>query len=184
MAAAVILQGSMAHAGTRTEQGTVPGASPSLLDEPQVKAAFLYNFLKFIEWPPSRSTGAQYVIGVLGRNPVTTSLEQLVQGRSLNGRPIIVRTIERAQQATAVHILFIGAGEETRFAALQAGLTGAPVVIVGESADFIRSGGTIGFVLQDAKVRFEISPDVAERAGVRISARLQKLATNVRRNSP
>lgn len=180
IAAMATLLGPAIHADTNARTGS----SAAVRDEAQVKAAFLYNFIKFIEWPQGAFAGAQssYVIGVMGRNSVGRYLEDLVQGRSVNGRPILVRLIDRADQASGVHLLFVGAGEESGFAALQPQLSGMPVVVVGESADFIRTGGAIGFLVQDAKVRFEIRTDLVERAGVRISAQLQKLATTVRRS--
>jgi hypothetical protein len=185
IAALAILPGSATQAETAPGTERRSGSSPAVLDESQVKAAFLYNFVKFIEWPPGMFTDAHspYVIGVLGRNAVSTYLQDLVRERIVNGRPILIRVIDGADQAVGVHLLFVGAGEEGGFAVLQPRLSDAPIVVVGESVDFIRSGGTIGFVLQDAKVRFEIRIDVAERAGVRISAQLQKLATAVRRGA-
>jgi len=183
LAATVVLHGLVAHADTSAETDARPVSSPTVVDESQVKAAFLYNFIKFIEWPQNLFADAQspYVIGVLSRDLFSTELERLTQGRNINGRSITIRIVGSADQALGVHMLFVGAGDEARFAALQPRLSGAPIVLVGESADFVRSGGTIGFVLQDAKMRFEIRADLVERAGVRISAQLQKLATTVRR---
>lgn len=160
-------------------------AGPAQPQEYEVKAAFLYNFTKFVEWPP-RAFGGQddpMVVGVLGAPRCAAALEQLVRGRKVNGRALVVRRIERDEDVRSVQLLFVGAGAEARFARLLASLAGAPVLTVGESAAFAESGGAINFVLEDSKVRFEINAPAAERVGVRISAQMLKLARPPARGS-
>jgi hypothetical protein len=149
----------------------------------QIKAAFVYNFTKFIEWPSKSFTdvNAAIVIGVLGDSPMAAVLDDLVRDRKVNGRPITVRTIQSAAEAASTHILFVGAAESSRWAQVQAAIETRPVVTVGESPSFARSGGTINFVVQDDKLRFDINMTSAERSGVKISAQLQKLAAAVQR---
>jgi hypothetical protein len=149
----------------------------------QLKAAFVYNFTKFIEWPSQSFTdvNAAIVIGVLGDSPMAAVLDDLVRDRKVNGHPITVRTIQSAAEAASTHILFVGATESSRWAQVQAAIETRPVVTVGESPSFARSGGTINFVVQDDKLRFEINMTAAERSGVKISAQLQKLAAAVQR---
>jgi hypothetical protein len=152
--------------------------------ECEIKAAFLYNFTKFIEWP-TRSppdTTAPFVIGVLGDSPCAEPLERLVRNRKVNGRAITVRRVESIQDASATHILFVGNEQEARFGKLEPAIEALPILTVGESSSFASMGGAINFVLQDDKVRFEINTSSADHAGVRISAQLLKLATAVHRS--
>lgn len=157
------------------------GADADVSKEYQVKAAFLYNFTKFVEWPRERFADATspIVIGVLGRNPFGDVLGKIVQGRTVNGRALQVRLIARADELAAVHLLFVPAGEEDRLPA--AAWQNAAVVAVGESADFAAHGGTIIFTREADKVCFAINLASAGRAGLKISAQLLKLATDVRR---
>ena len=155
------------------------GAEGTVSKEQQLKAAFLYNFTKFIEWPPSRFAdgNSPIVVGVLGRNSFSDELEKIVKDRTVNGRAITVRVVTEAAEVPAVHLLFIPAAEETRLppAAWQ------QATVVGESEALAARGSTITFVQAGGKVRFEINIAAAERSGVKISAQLQKLATAVRR---
>jgi hypothetical protein len=152
--------------------------------EYEIKAAFLYNFTKFIEWPAHSfaDAGAPIVIGVLGDSPCTEALERLVKDRKVNGRTIVVKRIASGEEAKATHVLFVGSAQEAQFAGLQPTIELLPILTVGESAGFPILGGAIEFVPQGDKVRFEINIDVAEHAGLKISAQLQKLATVVRRS--
>jgi hypothetical protein len=149
----------------------------------QIKAAFLYNFTKFIEWPSNSFTdvNAAIVIGVLGDSSMVAALNDLVRDRKVNGRPITVRTVQNAAEAASTNELFVSAAQITRWAQIQAAIATRPVVTIGESPEFARSGGTINFVVQDDKLRFEINMTAAERSGVKISAQLQKLAAAVER---
>lgn len=159
------------------------GADPPVSKEYQVKAAFLYNFTKFIEWPPqsfSRTTDP-IVIGVLGHAALGTELQRIVQGRRVNGRGIVVKQMEAVDDARSIHLLFVSASEDARLAGLASAIARSPVLSVGESPSFATSGGAIIFVLDDDKVRFEINIASIERAGLHVSAQLQKLATAVRR---
>lgn len=153
--------------------------------EYQLKAAFLYNFTKFIEWPPQSFSGASapIVIGVLGDSPLGSELMQVVRGRNVNGRSIVIKRVETAIEAKLTHLLFVGADEDGRFIELESVIRDSPVVTIGESPSFARAGGTINFVREDDQIRFEINMDSAEHAGLRISAHLQKLAKLILRRS-
>jgi hypothetical protein len=149
----------------------------------QIEAAFVYNFTKFIEWPPQSFTdvNAPIVIGVLGDSPMAAALEEVVHDRKVNGHPIVVRTIHSVADARSAQVLFVSAAENPLWIQVQAAMETLPIVTIGESPSFGKSGGTINFVPQDDKVRFEINMSAAERSGVKISAQLQKLAAAVRR---
>jgi hypothetical protein len=154
-------------------------AGEPVSNEYQVKAAFLYNFAKFVEWPAQSMPDANspLVIGVVGENPFGDALDQLTKGRRINGRAIVVKPIHSAAAARSAHILFFSAAEDGRFAGMRDGL--GAVLTVGESDAFSRRGGMINFVFEGEKIRFEINVGNAEAAGVKVSAQLQKLATKV-----
>lgn len=162
--------------------GGLAHAAEAIPEEYKLKAAFIYNFAKFVEWPASvfPDTGTPIVIGVLGRNPFEDELLDAVKGRRINGRPIEIRQIRTAAEAGATQILFVSAGEERNFGALKNSL-GIGVLPVGESALFTKQGGTINFNLLGDKLRFEINMAAARRSDLRISAQLLKLATNIHR---
>jgi hypothetical protein len=138
--------------------------------EYQVKAAFLFNFLKFVEWPPV-SGDAPWVIGVLGRNPFGEKLNQTVRGKVVNGRAVEVRQYARLSDVKDCNILFISRAEFEKVGAIvQPGL-----LTVGESSAFLKSGGAINFYLDDHRVHIEIRLEIARAVGLHVSAQLLKL---------
>lgn len=154
--------------------------------EYQVKAAFLYNFTKFVEWAPERfaDRARPIVIGLVGPNPFGNELTKIVAGRKANGRDIVVKQLASAAEAGAVHVVFVGAGEDAAMRSALAALRAAGVLTVSESPHFKAIGGMITFVRESDKVRFEINQHASEQAGLKISAQLLKLATLVHRKSP
>ncbi|HEY0944181.1 MAG TPA: YfiR family protein [Opitutaceae bacterium] len=155
--------------------------SPARADvarERQIKAAFVYNFTKYVEWPRGHFGDATepVVLGVLGNDSFSDALTEAVSARTINGRKVVVRLLTDAKQAASADVLFVPDGEEPRFAAAVPALRGAGVLTVGESGQFAELGGVITFVVRDHKVRFEINTAEAERNGLKISAQLQKLA--------
>jgi len=147
--------------------------------EYQIKAAFVYNFTKFVEWPAERFAGADdpIVIGILGKNPFGESLENAVRGRKIGGRDITVISLSPSAEQTHVHVLFVAAGEEKGFDPKMV----AGALTVGESERFAALGGMITFMAETEKVRFVINLESAERAQLKLSAQLLKLASMVRR---
>jgi len=143
--------------------------------EYQVKAAFLFNFLKFVEWPAA-TNDAPWVIGILGHDPFGGALEETVRGKIINGRPVEVRRYSRPADVKDCNILFIGRADYERMGASAQPILQQPgLLTVGEAPGFLKSGGTINFYLQDNRVHFEIQPSVAHSAGLRVSAQLLKL---------
>jgi hypothetical protein len=153
-------------------------AAGPAFDEYQVKAAFLYNFAKFVEWPAGTFANANDPIGIciVGQNPFGSTLENMVQGKKVGDRAFVVRRLPDTQQAKSCQILFIGAGEWKRVRALLEVLKGSPVLTVGETDDFTGFGGVIAFQLEGPRVRIQIALGTAERSKLRISSKLLSLA--------
>lgn len=165
-------------------------ATPGLVQaevtkEYQVKAAFLYNFTKFVEWPPDRFADAQrpITIGIVGRNPFGDELAKITGGRKINGRDIVIRLVTSEAEVLSADLIFVSAGEEEHLRDLTAMLQQAGILTVGESPRFAAAGGMITFVLERDKVRFQINQAASEQAGLKINAQLLKLATTVQRKS-
>jgi len=153
--------------------------------EYQIKAAFLYNFTKFVEWPAARfaDDASPIVIGVVGPNPFEDELAKLVNGRKANGRNIVVMHLSSIPESGSVHVLFFSAGETRPLGDMLARFHAAGVLTVGESPHFKAAGGMINFVPEADKIRFEINQSASEQAGLKISAQLLKLATAVHKKS-
>lgn len=148
--------------------------------EYQIKAAFLFNFAKFIEWPPAAfpQTNSPIVIGVLGKNVFGTDLESTIRNKTVNGRPFEFKTFDSLTEATNCQILFISPSKKDDFANILKGLQNSSVLTVSETDEFIKAGGMINFVIQDNKVRFQINDDAAKKAGLKISSKLLTLAVS------
>ena len=153
-------------------------AQSPIPDEYQVKAAFLFNFAKFVEWPAAAFKGPEdpLAICVLGQDPFGSTLEDVVRNKTVANRAFVVRSVLNAQQATTCQIVFVSASERKRFRLLLDELKGRSILTVGEADDFTASGGIINFKLKDARVRIEIDPNAADRAGLHISSKLLSLA--------
>jgi len=157
--------------------GLAQESSPT---EYQIKAAFLYNFAKFVEWPPQAFADAQspIVIGVLGKNVFDDNLEKIIHGKTVNNRPFLFKELHTATEATNCHILFISVSEKEKLPKILESLRGTSVLTVSESDQFIASGGMINFVIEDQKVHFQINDKAAKKAGLKISSKLLSLAAH------
>lgn len=143
--------------------------------EYRVKAAYLFNFTKFIEWPNAAFVGGRsfsFSICVAGRNPFGPALTTTLVGETAAGLPLASRVVN-AGGAAGCHVLFVPAGVPA--APYLRGVGKSPVLTVGESPDFLAQGGIINFVLDGGRVRFEINQAAAESAQLRISSRLLQL---------
>jgi len=160
---------------------TVAQADDSVSKEYQIKAAYLYNFAKFVEWPAQSFTNARspLVIGILGKAPIGQELQAIARDHNINGRNIVIKAVADAAEAGQVQLLFFGNDANSRVVEMLAALKGGAVLTVGESDKFIAAGGLINFVREADKVRFEINAAAAEHAGLKISAQLLKLAKPV-----
>lgn len=160
--------------------GTLSTAVQAQSNEYQVKAAFLYNFAKFVDWPAEALGGSNgtLVIGVIGDDPFGGALDQAINGKTVNGRALVVRRLKWGQDLRFCHILFISASERKHLPQIIQSLRGASVLTVGDMGQFNQEGGIINFVLEASKVRFEINSRGADQAQLRISSKLLALAKN------
>jgi len=155
-----------------------PGMAAAQLEH-EVKAAFLFKFLSFVEWPAAAfaAPDAPLVVGVLGADEVLASLQEIVPGRTAQGRAVQLRRLKDGERPAGVHLLFVGRAA----AAALPKLAGQPgVLLVGESEGALDQGAMINFLRSEGRVRFEVAPDAAERRGLRISSRMLAVAQHVR----
>jgi uncharacterized protein DUF4154 len=149
--------------------------------ESQVKAAFLYNFAKFVEWPSGAFAGTDtpLVIGVVGKDPFGRDLDDVVRGRTAVGRSIVVRRYA-ASDTLDCHVAFIGTSEKRRLGEILRRLKGTAVLTVSDLDDFIQAGGMIRMFAAAGEIKLEINPDAATSAGLKLSSKLLGAATLVR----
>jgi YfiR/HmsC-like len=153
-------------------------AGAQAANEYRIKAAFLYNFAKFVEWPVQafKNPSDPIVIGVLGKDPFGDALAEAVAGKTLGGRAFQVREIADAQQAAGCQIVFVSASERKRLGPLFTRIGNAAVLTVGETDNFAAEGGVINFKIDAGSVRLQINIEAARRQQLRISAKLLSLA--------
>lgn len=159
---------SAASLGTAAAQGA-SGAD--------IKAAFLLNFAKFVEWPAAPSH--EFVIGVLGDDAVAEALRDLAKGKAIHGRPLVTRRVVLKDNLAGLQVLFIGASESARLGDVLQRTNGGSVLTVSDLDRFSRQGGTIEFRSERDRVRFDINLDEAERSGLIINSKLLALAKTV-----
>ena len=161
----------------------VPPAGAGAPQSPEylIKAAYLYNFAMFVEWPSDAfaTADAPVVIGVVGSDPFGSALDSTVQDKRINKRRLTIERLQWNQDFTHCHILFIGSSDKARTGEVTQRLDRLPVLTVGDAPDAAGRGATISFTVDDNRVRFEINQDSAKRARLVIGARLLKLATHV-----
>ncbi len=180
--AGALVLGAALSLAAATAAGPAAGQSPPLAsDEYAIKAAFLYNFAKFVEWPNGVFAAAEAPLAlcVLGADPFGGELDMVVQGKTAQGHPVVVRRLDGLGAVARCHILFVSSSEQERFAEVLGAVAGRSVLTVGEDGEFARAGGMISFVLREQRVRFAIDAGAAERAGLRLSSRLLDLAEPV-----
>jgi hypothetical protein len=152
-------------------------AEDSKVSEYQLKAAFLFNFAKFVEWPPEAFTeSSPFVIGILGENPFGADLERTLRDQTVNKHRLEIKELRSPLEATNCHILFISTSEKMRLPKIFESLGEAKVLTVGETDRFTETGGMINFVLERNKIRFQINNEAAKSAGLKISSKLLSLA--------
>jgi YfiR/HmsC-like len=150
--------------------------------EYEIKAAFLYNFAKFVEWPNLGQSGSSTPMNlcVLGRDPFGSILDQSIQGKMINGRLLVINRVTRTEDAMTCQVLFISASEKQRLPEILGRLQKASVLTVGDMGQFTEEGGMIYLKTEGTRVRFDINLAAANRARLKISSKLLQLASAVR----
>jgi|ERR1700678_3779031 hypothetical protein len=148
--------------------------------EYEVKAAFLFNFTRFIDWPASAfpDAASPFTICILGKDPFGHVLDDVLKGEGVNGRPLTVRRISQAPAPQSCQVVFIEATGRALVKDLSS--LGRGVLTVGEGDAFVREGGTIGFVIDSRRVRFDVNQAAAEAAGLKMSSKLLSVARAVK----
>lgn len=168
---------ALAAPGARAAEGPL---------EQQVKAAYLYQFAGYVEWPPEvfGKGDAPFTIAVIGDDVIEGELRTVTSGRQVSGRPIEIRRLAPGDPLDGVHILFIGRAERGRAPELARRAQSRGVLAVTEWDGALDQGSMINFVLVDRRVRFQVGLDAAEKGGLKVSSRLLAVAEQVRREEP
>ncbi|HEY6924814.1 MAG TPA: YfiR family protein [Steroidobacteraceae bacterium] len=171
---AAALVGLLLAASTMTTR-----ALAQSVPEDSVKAAFLYRFTDYVEWPAPALQSSQFTIAVLDDPEVAADLEHLVAGHQIKGRTAQVKLIHHAKEVADAQIVFMASGDEDVHRRFINNLSGQPVLIVTDESEGLEEGSTVNFRLVDHKLRFEISLTAAARSGLKISSELLSVAARV-----
>jgi hypothetical protein len=169
---------AMCHGAETTHHVLADEPQPS---EYQVKAAYLFNFAKFVDWPASAFSDAQapFVLGILGENPFGDAFDS-VQGKSVRGRAFVVKKFNAVENIPVCHILFISASEKGRWQTIFKALQNRNVLLAGDVEGFVRAGGVVNFIIVNKNVGLEVNVDSAARNGLTFSSRILNMARIVR----
>jgi hypothetical protein len=156
--------------------GGAEAEDPSL--ELSVKAAYVYNFTRFVSWPADSplSNAAAFFIGVLDDEPLAAAVETAVRGRTFGGRPFVVRRFPTADDVVPCPVLYVGRRQAGNLARVRTILRGWPVLTVSDAEGFASRGGVIGLFLEDRRIRFEVAAAAARAAGLGVSSKLLRLS--------
>ena len=167
-----------AFALTSLALATLPAAAEEVL-EASVKAAYLYKFLGYVDWPPASfpSADTPQVIGVMGADDALAEFQRLTAGRQVDGHSLVARKIGAGDPVEGLHVLYVGRGAKA--SAVLPALAGRPILAVTDSPAGLAEGSALNFVMVQGRVRFEASLPAAERAGLKLSARLLSVAERV-----
>jgi hypothetical protein len=153
--------------------------------EYQLKAAYIYHFAQFVDWPASAfpQPNSPIIIGILGKNPFGNSLEQTVEGKVLNNHPLTIREFHSLEEMTnTCQILFICQSEKSRLQEIFAAVAKTSTLTVGEVSHFTEDGGMVNFVIENDKIRFQINEINVDKAGLKMSFKLLSLASQLTRD--
>lgn len=160
-------------------QGFWPlSAHAQRVSEYQVKAAFLQNFAKFVEWPATVE-GGEFHLCILGDDPFGHWIDEATSGTRVKNRPVVVRRIRQVEEAAGCQTVFISASENTRVRVVLDGLRPAAVLTVSDVPQFVDRGGMIGFTTTAGRIRFIANPAVARAAGLQLASELLRVAASV-----
>lgn len=142
------------------------------------EATFLFHFTEFVEWPPAAFSDAKspMVIGILGGNPFGDTLEKAVKNQKINGHPVTIRRMTPFSNLKQCHVLFVNSSVKSRLPLIFDSLAGGHTLTVSDADNFLAAGGMIQFTADNDKVRFEISREAAEKAGLKMNSQLLMMA--------
>lgn len=165
-------------AAALTAEAPLRAQSSKSMGEYEIKAAFLYNFARYVEWPAGSLPGGSdaFVVTVLGEDPFGDALDAILRDRTIHDRRLTVRRVARVEDVGESQILFISRSESEDLPRILQRLETAPILTVGETALFAERGGMIGFRRDGERIGFDINVSSTERAGLRVSSQLLKLA--------
>jgi len=161
-------------------------AEPPRASEYELKAAFLFNFIKFTDWPADElaKRDDRFIIGVVGKDPFGATLDKIIEGETVHNRAIVARRFSRMDEAvTNSHVLFISSSEDTNLPAILKILDQRSVLTVSDMDNFAQRGGIISLKKENNKIVFDINLESAKRVGITMNAQLLKLAKIVRGKS-
>jgi hypothetical protein len=148
----------------------------------QVKAVYLYNFGKFVQWPANAADkDGEFAVCVLGQDPFGPALDAALAGATIGGKQVVARRISSPQESANCRILFLGSTEGARLKKTMEALDKEAVLTVSDIPEFSQHGGMIEFVTEESRIRFAVNLDAAQQAGLSLSSELLKVATAVRR---
>lgn len=148
--------------------------------EHEVKAAFLYQFGRYVEWPSDQERpSSAFVICVLGDDPFGVALDEIVKGKIISGHPVAIRRIIGPSELHDCRILFVSRSEDDRLPAILKALAGRAILTVGEGTQFTRRGGMVAFTSENKRVQFAVNLAAAEAAKLRLSSQLLRIAVGV-----
>ncbi len=161
-----------------TGPGLAQGGSAPKFSEYEVKAAFLLNFLQFVEWPAAATTndGTPLTICVLGDYPFGAALDETIKGETIQGRPLTIRRVHQVAEVKSCALVFICRSEKPRLKDTIQALRGCGALTVSDVDQFCQCGGMIGLVNEGGRIRFEINQEAADQGNVKISSKLLRLA--------
>ena len=156
---------------------SIDGNAQAPADEAQIKAAFVYNFLKFVEWPAQvfQRPDEPLVVGIVGEGPMAEAAERLLAAKLVGAHRLMVRQVNWDEPLSGVHAVLVTERDSKKIRHVLDGVSSRPILSIGEGEEFASSGGVIGLVIEERKVRFDIDMDVAEAAGLKVSSKLLAL---------
>ena len=160
-------------------------AQDGVRSEYAMKAAFIFNFAKYVEWPPDAfaDSSTPVTIGILGDDPFGPAMEKTIGDRKINGRQVVIRRFRSAGEIRgphACHVLFVANSEKGRLDKILSASGQAGILTIGETEEFLNKGGMIRFVNIEGKLKFEVNGDAAEKESVKISSHVLSLAVSVK----
>jgi hypothetical protein len=171
---AALLLGALLF-GVRVEAQTA-------MSESQVKAMFVYNFLKFVEWPAGVSADAKdpFLVLIIGEGPTADATEHFLESKTIGEQPLVVRRIRWDQSVAGARAAFVVERDGKKLQHVLKAAAAAGVLTIGEGESFATRGGVIGLLVEDRKVRFDVDTTAAQNAGLRVSSKLLALTRTVR----